>query len=275
VTRTLTDAQNAEIAARHEEARLSRQPIRRITAEFPEMTLDDAYANQRAWIDLQVAAGARVIGHKIGLTSRAMQMSMNIGEPDFGTLLDYMDIPNGSTLVCADYLDPKIEVELAFVLSEPLEGADLTPADVYAATDYIIPALELIDARSYRTDPTDKVSRTVRDTISDNAANAGIVTGGNRIDPADVVAGRVDLRWVGAIANQNGTAEETGLAAGVLDDPVQGIIWLARRFAPYGIKLEAGQVILSGSFTRPLNCKPGTDFVVDFGPHGVITMNCV
>ena len=145
------------------------------------MTLDDAYACQKAWTDLQVANGAIVRGHKIGLTSRAMQQAMKIDEPDFGVLFDYMFVESGATLTAADYLDPKIEVELAFVLGRPLGGPDVTVDDVHAATDHIVPALELIDARSHRVDPDDRVARGVRDTIADNAADAGVITGGRRV----------------------------------------------------------------------------------------------
>ena len=147
------------------------------------MTLDDAYACQKAWTDLQVANGAIVRGHKIGLTSRAMQQAMKIDEPDFGVLFDYMFFESGATLTAADYLDPKIEVELAFVLGRPLGGPDVTVDDVHAATEHIVPALELIDARSHRVDPDDRVARGVRDTIADNAADAGVIVGERRVMP--------------------------------------------------------------------------------------------
>jgi 2-oxo-hept-3-ene-1,7-dioate hydratase len=266
VTLTLTIDEIADIAAAHEKARRTRVALRRVTLQHPQMNIDDAYACQKAWVDQQIADGCTVGGHKIGLTSRAMQQAVNIDEPDFGTLLDYMFIDSGVTLAAATFLDPKLEVELAFVLGDRLEGADVTPADVIAATEYVVPAAELIDARSYRTDPFDGITRTVFDTISDNAANAGIITGGVRSR-----ADQLDLRWVGAIMKRNGVVEETGLAAGVLDDPVMGIVWLARRFAQFGIALEPGQTILAGSFTRPVACRPGDEFHIDFGPLGALT----
>jgi 2-oxo-hept-3-ene-1,7-dioate hydratase len=232
------------------------------------MTIDDAYECQRAWVELQVAAGSRVVGHKIGLTSRAMQRAMNIDEPDFGILLDYMLMPSGVSLSTATFCDPQLEVELAFVLATPLGGADVTVDDVYRATEYVVPALELIDARSHRTDPTDHVTRTVRDTIADNAADAGVIVGNTRIGPRDI-----DLRWVAAVLKRNGIVEETGVAAGVLDDPVMGIVWLVRRLAGYGVELAAGSTILCGSFTRPVVCRPGDVFEVDYHQLGVITVN--
>jgi 2-oxo-hept-3-ene-1,7-dioate hydratase len=264
--RTLSDDQVARIAARHEQARTTVTPMRRVTLDHPDMTLDDAYACQAAWVALQVAEGAEIRGHKIGLTSRAMQSAMHIDEPDYGALLDYMFVPDGATLEAASYVDPKIEVELAFVLGSPL-GADVDADAVLAATDHIVPTLELIDARSYRVDPDDGVARTVRDTISDNAADAGVVVGSRHFSPGDR-----DLRWVGAICKRNGTVEETGLAAGVLDDPVQGVVWLARRLARYGVTLIEGETILAGSFTRPVDCRAGDEFEVDFGDLGVVRL---
>ena len=232
------------------------------------MTLDDAYACQQAWVDQQIANGAQVIGHKIGLTSRAMQLAMKIEEPDFGTLLDYMAIPNHSSLRVDDHLDPKLEVELAFVLARDLDGREVTTESVLDATAYITPALELIDARSFRVDPVDKVARGVCDTISDNAADAGIITGDVQVAPRER-----DLRWVSAIAKRNGSVEETGVAAGVLDDPVQGIVWLARRLHGLGVTLRSGETILCGSFTRPIDCRRGDHFDVDFADLGRIIVD--
>ena len=274
MARTLSDTQIATIAGDHETARATATPIDPVTRAHPDITLDDAYAIQSAWVDLQVANGATVRGHKIGLTSRAMQMAMNIDEPDFGALLDYMFLPTGTSIAAESYLDPKIEVEFAFVLRDDLVphdlGRDLTPDDVYAATDHVVPALELIDARSHRKHPVDGRTRTVRDTISDNAANAGIVVGDERISVDEARNG--DLRWAGAICYRNGVVEETGLGAGVLDDPVMGIVWLANRLQHLGISLAAGETILAGSFTRPVDCRAGDRFRVDFGYLGVLEL---
>lgn len=268
MVRTLSDAQIEAIAARHEVARRDVRQIRRITLEHPQMTIDDAYACQQAWVNLQVGAGARVVGHKIGLTSRAMQRTMNIDEPDFGTLLDDMVHPSGATLRAADYCDPQLEVELAFVLARPLGGASVTADEVLDATDHVVPALELIDARSHRTDPHDGVTRTVRDTIADNAADAGVILGDVRFGPR-----QRDLRWVAAVLSCNGVVEETGVAAGVLDDPVLGVVWLARRLAGFGVHLEAGEIVLCGSFTRPVRCRAGDRIEVDYRDLGVVSVS--
>ncbi len=271
---TLTTDQVAEIVAAHEQARVTAIATDPVTRRYPDMTLDDAYAIQAAWIELQVAGGATVKGHKIGLTSRAMQQAMKIDEPDFGALLDDMFIPSSGSIVAAQHLDPKLEVEFAFVLRDALVPSgldrDLTADDVYGATDYVVPALELIDARSHRVHPDDGRTRTVRDTISDNAANSGIIVGSEQISVDEARNG--DLRWAGAICYRNGVVEETGLGAGVLDDPVMGIVWLANRLQTLGIALDAGETILAGSFTRPVDCRAGDEFVVDFGYLGTIEL---
>ena len=263
MSRTLSDAQIAELAAAHEHARRAATSIDPVSRRYPDVTLEDAYAIQAAWVALQVADGAIVRGKKIGLTSRAMQQAMRIDEPDYGILFDYMFIPNGGTIHRAAHVDPKLEVELAFVLRERIDSATVTAADVYDATDHVVAALELIDARSYRVHPTDGVARNVKDTISDNAANAGIVVGDVKVSAEHVRNG--ELRWAGAICSRNGVVEETGLAAGVLGDPVEGIVWLARRLHGLGIPLEAGETVLAGSFTRPIDCRIGDEFHVDFG----------
>jgi len=259
-----------ELAKRHEWARRNVTSIDPVTVDHPELGIDDAYAIQQAWIDLQIADGARLVGRKIGLTSRAMQQQMKIDEPDFGALLDYMIMPSGVELRHADYVDPKLEVEVAFMIGRPLHGESVTVDQVLMATDYIQPALELIDARSHRIHPVTGRARTVVDTIADNAADAGVILGGDQIAPGDV-----DMRWIGAIFTCNGVVEETGLAAGVLGHPANGIAWVARRLAPYGMGIEPGQLILAGSFTRATATKPGDEFVADYGPLGSVTCSFV
>lgn len=261
LTETDIDAE----ALRLDTAEKKREQVRATTELHPRITMDDAYAIQKAWVEKKVAAGRRVIGYKIGLTSRAMQMAMGIDEPDYGVLLDDMQFDDGAHIAAADFLDPRLEVELAFVLRSRLEGTEVSVADVIAATDYVVPALELIAARSFRNDPDTGKPRSVLDTIADNAANAGIILSTNRCSPNDI-----DLRWVGAMMYRNGVLEETGLAAGVLDHPANGVSWVARRFARHGVSLEPGQVILAGSFTRPVAAAAGDEFRTDFGPLGEI-----
>jgi 2-oxo-hept-3-ene-1,7-dioate hydratase len=236
-----------------------------MTLQFPEMTMADAYAIQHAWVQHKIAEGRSIKGHKIGLTSRAMQSAMNIDMPDSGTLLDDMFFADGSNIPFDRFIVPMVEVELAFVLGQRLEGAKVTIFDVLSATDHVVPAIEIIDARVHRVDPETKTTRKVLDTISDNAANAGVILGGRPIRPMDM-----DLRWAAALLYRNGVLEETGVAAGVLNHPANGIAWLCQRLAPMGVALEPGQVILAGSFTRPVPAQPGDVFHADYGRLGGI-----
>lgn len=266
--RTLNDDEVRAEALRHETARATATQIDPVTVEYPDMTVDDAYAIQNAWFHLEIDGGAELRGHKIGLTSRAMQQTMNIDEPDYGYLLDYMMFEDGCDIDVSQYCDPKIEVELAFVIGKRLEGPNVTMFDVLAATDHVVPAIELIDARSFRRHPETGVTRTVKDTISDNAADAGVIVGGRPMRPGDL-----DLRWVSALCYRNGVIEESGVAAAVLNHPANGVAWLARRYAPHGVALEPGQVILGGSFTRPVDCRAGDTFHVDYGSMGGVAFH--
>ncbi|EPD0972630.1 2-oxo-hept-4-ene-1,7-dioate hydratase [Escherichia coli] len=219
---------------------------------------------------LKIAEGRTLKGHKIGLTSKAMQASSQISEPDYGALLDDMFFHDGSDIPTDRFIVPRIEVELAFVLAKPLRGPNCTLFDVYNATDYVIPALELIDARCHNIDPETQRPRKVFDTISDNAANAGVILGGRPIKPDEL-----DLRWISALMYRNGVIEETGVAAGVLNHPANGVAWLANKLAPYDVQLEAGQIILGGSFTRPVPARKGDTFHVDYGNMGSISCRFV
>ena len=266
----LNDAQITKAAENIHAAEKNRKQVRAITVDHPDMGMDDAYGIQKKWMDIKQAEGREIRGYKIGLTSRAMQITMQIDEPDYGTLLDNMFFANGAEIEAANFTDPMIEVELAFVLKDRLAGEDVTVADVLKATDYVVPALELIAARIFRVDPDSGYVRRVQDTIADNAAGAGVIMGGRSIKPASV-----DLRWCGALLYRNGVVEETGLAAGVLDHPANGIAWIAKRFAPHGIALEPGQVLLAGSFTRPVIVRPGDVFRADYGRLGSISCHFI
>jgi len=242
------------------------QQIRQFSLQYPDMTIADAYAIQRAWVKQKIDGGQHRVGHKIGLTSRAMQVSSNIDEPDFGTLLDHMVFAEGGDVPIARFIVPRVEVELAFVLHTPLRGPGCTLFDVLNATDYVIPALEIIDARIEQVDPATGATRTVLDTISDNAANAGIVLGGRAVRPD-----AIDLRRVPAIMTRNGVIEESGVSAAVMNHPAKSVAWLANKLADYGVVLQAGEIILSGSFTRPVSGKAADVFHVDYDALGSIT----
>ena len=257
----------AELARRLYAARRSRVQLRHFSREHPGMSIEDGYAIQREWVRLELADGHVIRGRKIGLTSRAMQQSSQINEPDYAPLMDDMFIASGATVPAARFIAPRVEVELAFVLAQPLRGPQVTLEDVMRATAYVVPALEIIDARIEQFDRDSKAPRKVFDTIADFAANAGVVPGEKTAAPATL-----DLRWVGAILYKNGVVEETGLAAGVLDHPATGVAWLANKIAPYGEQLNAGDFVLSGSFTRPTPAAAGDLLRADFGALGDITV---
>jgi 2-oxo-hept-3-ene-1,7-dioate hydratase len=258
----------SKAAERLEEAERTRVACRQFSLDYPDMTIDDAYAIQHAWMQLKLRNGRTVKGHKIGLTSKAMQRAVNIAEPDYGTLLDDMFYRDGAVIPSERFLQLKIEAELAFVLARPLSGPDCTLFDVLDATAYVTPALEILDARIQRIDPETKRTRNVFDTISDNAANAALVLGGRPFKPAVIDA---DMRRIGAIVSRNGEVEETGLAAGVLNHPGYGVAWLANRLHRFGVTLQPGQVILAGSFIRPIEVTKGDTIVADYGEFGTVS----
>lgn len=261
----MTPDDHARAAADLLEAEKTGQQIGLLSLRHPDIGMDDAYAIQNAIYAQKRAAGQKVIGWKIGLTSKAMQSALNIDIPDSGILFDDMAFLNGGTVPEGRFIQPRIEAEIAFVMKTALGGGNVSREDVLAATGYVVPAIEILDTRIQRADPETGKVRTVYDTISDNAANAGIVLGDKR-HPADMF----DLRWVGALVFRDGEIEETGLGAGVLNDPAESVAWLARRMAGYGQKIEPGHIILSGSFVRPVECPPGTDIHADFGPFGTV-----
>ncbi|WP_424830392.1 2-oxo-hept-4-ene-1,7-dioate hydratase [Ruegeria sp.] len=264
----MTPEDHARAAADLLQAERLREQIGLLTLRHPEMGMDDAYAVQDALLRQKLAEGRRVIGWKIGLTSKAMQYALNIDVPDSGILFDDMVFENGGTVPADRFIQPRIEAEIAFVMKSAVGGRNVTRNDVLAATDYVCPSVEILDTRIQRSDPETGKTRSVYDTISDNAANAGIVLGAERhgVDA-------FDLRWVGALTFRNGEIEETGLGAGVLNDPVESVVWLARRLAQYGQSIEPDQIVLSGSFIRPVECPSDTRIHVDFGPFGSVNIN--
>ena len=249
-----------------EEAERTRVQMGLLSLAHPGMSLDDAYAVQAAFVERKIAAGRRRVGWKIGLTSKAMQQALSIDTPDSGVLLDDMMFDDCATIPAGRFIQPRIEAELAFVMKAPLKGNGTSVIDVMNSTDYVTPALEILDTRIVRSDPATGKARTIVDTVSDNAANAGVVLGGRAMRPD-----AVDMRWMGAIVSRNAQVEETGLGAGVLNHPARGIAWLADRLAAYGSSIEAGQIVLAGSFIRPIEARGGDTIFADFGPHGSVS----
>ena len=236
-----------------------------LSQNFSQMDMDDAYAIQKSVFEAKLAEGRKLVGWKIGLTSKAMQYALNIDVPDSGFLFDDMAFETGSKVPEGRFIQPRIEAEIAFVMKHAIGGASISRQDVIDATDYVCPSLEILDTRIIRRDKKTGASRKIFDTISDNAANAGFVLGRERHKIDDF-----DLRRVGAIVARNGEIEETGLGAGVLNDPVESVVWLARRMALYGQQIDAGHVILSGSFIRPIECPPGAQIFADFADFGEV-----
>lgn len=252
------------IAAELEQAERDRTLVPRITARYPDATIDDAYAIQGVWRDRRLAAGHRILGRKIGLTSKAMQQATGITEPDYGVMFDDTVYETGARLEYDAFTNVRIEVELAFVLNAPLEGPGCTIFDVLRATEYVTPALEVLNSH------IELEGRTIIDTIADNAAYGAMVLGGLPVKPDDL-----DLRWVSALLYRNESIEESGVAAAVLGHPATGVAWLANKFAQHGHRLEAGEIILAGSFTRPMWVERGDAVFCDYGRLGNITCRFV
>jgi 2-oxo-hept-3-ene-1,7-dioate hydratase len=259
----LSDADRKKAADTLENAAKNRKQATQLSVTWPGITIEDAYAISTEVARRRMAAGARLIGHKVGLTSKAMQRSSQIDEPDYGYLFDDMMIADGAKVAHANYCRPRVEIELAFVLGKPLTGPGVGLTDVLRATEYVLPAIEIVDARLV--DP-----RRIFDTVSDNGAAAGIVVGGRPVRPMDT-----DLRLVGGIMYRNSEIEETGVAAGVLGHPALGVAWLANKLAQHGTTLEPGHLVLAGSFTRVVFAEKGDTLHADFGALGGIAVQFV
>ncbi|MFF2486162.1 2-oxo-hept-4-ene-1,7-dioate hydratase [Microbacterium sp. NPDC058062] len=241
-------------------AESSRTMVPLLTARYPDMTVEDAYAVQNEWRRRSTTAGRRLVGRKIGLTSKVMQAATGITEPDYGTIFADMVHESGAVIAHADFTNVRIEVELAFVLRAPLQGPHNTLFDVLRATEFVVPALEILSSR------IELAGRTIVDTISDNAAMGGMVIGGTPVDPA-----AVDLRWVSALLYRNEVIEESGVSAAVLNHPANGVAWLANKLHRHGDGLEAGDIVLAGSFTRPMWVHAGDTVLADYGPLGTVS----
>lgn len=261
----LSTARIKELAEGLENAERTRTPMRQLSRQHPEMTIDEAYAVQLAWRDLKLAQGRRLTARKIGLTSRSMQVAQEVDEPDRGIYFDDQMFTSGDVIDMSRFIRPRVEVELAFELSRPLAGPDVTLTDVLAATAWVMPAVEIVDSRLEMKDPETGGSRKITDAIGDNAANAGLILGGNPVRPD-----AVDLRWVGGLLYLNGVIVDSGVSASVMNHPAAGIAWLANSLVPYGEKLEPGQPVLAGAFTRSHFVAQGDTMHADYGPLGVV-----
>lgn len=256
----LDNEQRIAIADELAKAEEDRTMIPRLTARFPEMTVEDSYAVQGEWVKRGIESGRRLVGRKIGLTSKVMQEATGITEPDYGAIFADQVFENGSEIDSSQFSNVRIEVELAFVLKDKVEGPNATIFDVLKATEYVVPALEILSSR------VEMEGRTIVDTIADNAALGAMVYGGNPVAPD-----AVDLRWVSALLYRNETIEDTGVAAAVLNHPAMGVAWLANKLHAHGEVLSPGDIILAGSFTKPMWVHPGDTVHADYGELGAIT----
>ncbi|MGE4370209.1 MAG: 2-oxo-hept-4-ene-1,7-dioate hydratase [Burkholderiaceae bacterium] len=256
----LTAEQHQQAAQILLQAERTVTPAPQLDQTFPGIEITDSYEIQQQVIAAKIAQGARLRGHKIGLTSRAMQSIQGINEPDYGHLLDDMFFADGDTIPVDRFIVPRVEVELAFILNKPLRGPGVTLYDVLNATDYVQPALEIVDGRT-------QYPRRIVDNIADNAASAGIILGGRPVRPMDI-----DLRWVGGLLYRNGVIEESGVSAGVMGHPARGVEWLANKLGEFGTSLDAGSVVLAGSFTRTVAVAAGDTIHADFGTLGGISV---
>lgn len=241
-------------------AERTRNQAERLSQVFPGIEIEDAYAISREVAATRARGGDHLIGHKVGLTSKAMRAASKIDEPDYGHVFASMLIEDGATVAHSDFCVPRVEPELTFILKSPLRGPGLTLEDVLAATEAVVPSIEIIDARV--TEP-----RRIFDTVADNGAAAGLVLGAQRFRPEEI-----DWRWAGALFRRNNEIEETGIAAGVMDHPANAVAWLGNKLADYDGGLEAGHMVLSGSFTRPVWADPGDRLEADFGPLGTVSV---
>ncbi len=258
----LSDQVRQKLAADLAQAERSKVPIPPLTDGHSDIDVVDAYEIQLINIRQRVAEGAKVIGHKVGLSSKAMQQMMNVDEPDYGHLLDDMAVYEDTPVKSADYLYPRVEVEVGFILADDLPGAGCTEDDVLAATAAFAPAIELIDTRI--TDWKIKLC----DTIADNASSAGWVLGKNRVSPKDI-----DITAIDAVLTRNGEVVAKGRSDAVLGNPVTAVAWLARKVDSFGVRLKAGDIVLPGSCTKAFDATPGADYVADFAGLGSVHLS--
>jgi 2-keto-4-pentenoate hydratase len=242
-------------------AERDRAPIQPLTSAFDGIDVVDAYEIQLRNIAHRRDAGAVVYGHKVGLSSLVMQQMMGVDEPDYGHLLDSMVLAEDTPVPVDRYCYPRIEVEIAYVLGDTLPGEGCTEDDVLAATEYLAPSIELIDSRivDWRIG--------LADTIADNASSAGVVLGSARVRPADLDPADID-----AVLFQDGAEVARGNTSAVLGNPTTAVAWLARTVASFGVKLEAGHVILPGSCTRAFDVRAGSTFRAEFAGLGSVAL---
>ncbi|MBH10545.1 MAG: 2-keto-4-pentenoate hydratase [Candidatus Marinimicrobia bacterium] len=236
-----------------------KQAIDPITKSYPQLEIEDAYEIQLINIKRKLSSGRKIQGHKVGLSSKAMQKMMNVSEPDYGHLLDNFFYKNDSVINLEDYFIPRVEVEIAFILGKALPAPGCTVKDVIEATEYVQPAIELIDSR------IKNWNIKLIDTIADNASSAGVILGGEKTNPKSR-----SIRLIGANLEINGNIVDTGAMGGVLNNPALAVAWLANKVYQYGVSLEKGHVILPGSCTKAFDVNTGDHIIAHYDGLGKI-----
>lgn len=250
-----------KIAVQLLEAERNQVGMKPLTTIDSEISVEEAYHIQLKNIEAKTEQGHKIVGKKIGLTSKAMQNLLGVNEPDYGHLLSNMVVENGGNVPKKGILQPKVEGEIAFILKEDLKGPNVTAMDVIQATDYVLPAIEVVDSRI-----TDwKIQ--LADTIADNASSAFYVLGGKPIKIEDV-----NLELIGMVLSKNGEIVNTGVGAAALGNPIQCVAWLANRVADFDISLRAGEVILSGALSAAVDAQEGDSFVARFAHLGEVSV---
>lgn len=238
--------------------------LRPFTEKFPEIAPQESYLIQLALIELKKADGAKVVGKKIGLTSKAMQKMLNVDQPDYGHILDTMVLQDAAVFRAGELIQPKIEPEIAFVLDRELKGPGLTPMDVLSATRFVVPALEIIDSR------IEGWKIKLCDTIADNASSARVVLGNSprRVD-------QFDLKLVGMVLEKNGDIVQTGAGGAVLGHPAVAVAWLANAVGQFGVSLGAGEIIMPGALCAAVDVAAGDALRASFDGLGSVSVRFV
>ena len=249
-----------EAATRLLVAEETKRVIEPLTVSYPGITVDEAYHTQLEIIRRKVEKGGIIVGKKIGATSKAIQNMFGVNQPDYGHLLADMMFVEGETISLANYIQPKVEFEIAFILKKDLKGPNVSILDVIDATDYIVPAIEVIDSR------IEDWKIKFEDTVADNGSSASAIIGGN---PTKLEG--IDLSRIGMVAYQNGEMIDTGAVAAVLGNPLRSVAWLANSLSKYGVSLNAGEIILSGALTRAVEVKKNDTFTAEFAHIGSVT----
>ncbi len=256
----MTAVMAAELAEELWRAGTTREPVEPLTDRYPDLVINDAYAIQSQVIERRTGAGARMVGRKVGLTSRPMQETLGVSEPDYGVILDDMVVEDGDLIPLDTLLQPRVEAELAFVLDRDLAGPGVTTANALAAIAGVLPSIEVVDSRiaGWRIK--------LVDTVADNASSGLLVLGGRMRPVADL-----DLRLVGVVVSRDGEVVDTGAGAAALGNPARCVAWLANKLATFGAGLRAGDVVLPGAVHRMVPVAPGDVFRAEFAYLGAVT----